>query len=524
MSITKTKTKKTAKTKKVSGGVGASGKKTGAKKRANKKVSMAKPKGKAGRIIKKKKMIRKLVKKIRAKKVKKAVRGAGKKVSPVKKNKVKKREVKKSKILKSKVKKDKIKKIKKIEKVEKIKKTGVKKNKAIKKIKKVKITKTIKPRKSMKIKKTAVRKNKITEEDILELIGRGRTRGFITEQEILHIIPNVEDDLEGLEELYGRIEDANIKIESAQEIIENDASGEKKIKKGEKKKVIKKEIVRSGDIPLGDSVQMYLKEIGQVALLTGEEEVILAKRIEKGDIAAKQKLAEANLRLVVSIAKKYVGRSPNLTLLDLVQEGNIGLFRAVEKFDYHKGYKFSTYATWWIRQAITRALADQSRTIRIPVHMVETINKFIQTNRRLVQDLGREPLPEEIASEMDIDISKVRHIMKVSQDTVSLETSIGDSDEESTLKDFIEDTEAILPSQSAARRLLREYVAEVIVELSPREQKILRMRFGLEDGVTHTLEEIGHEFGVTRERIRQIEAKAMERIRKHGVAKKLRDY
>ncbi len=442
----------------------------------------------------------------------------GKKTSALKLVKKVKKNVRKNKAVKKTV----AKANKKIAAAVKTKKSAVKKTKKVKKANK-------KEKRQIK-KKAPVGKNKITEENISELIERGRSRGFVTEQEILHIIPNIEEDLSGLERLYERIEESNIKIESAKAIIDEPVSVGKQNKKGDKKGKEKKKVKKvspvadDSKIISGDSVQMYLKEIGQVPLLKAEEEVTLAKRIEKGDVTAKQGLAEANLRLVVSIAKKYVGRSPNLTLLDLIQEGNIGLFRAVEKFDYHKGYKFSTYATWWIRQAITRALADQSRTIRIPVHMVETINKFIQVNRRLVQDLGREPLPEEIATEMDIDISKVRHIMKVSQDTVSLETSIGDSDEESTLKDFIEDTEAVLPSQTAARRLLKEYIAEVIVELSPREQKILRMRFGLEDGVTHTLEEIGQEFGVTRERIRQIEAKAMERIRKHGVAKKLRDY
>jgi len=522
----KTKTKKAIKAKKT-GGVAAGRKKAGVKAKAKvktgKKILAAKPRKKAVKNIGKKKavkktakkIIKKAVKKTEVKKTKKSAGKVSKRISAAKKSKIKK--VKKSTAGKNKIRKTK-----------EIKKTRVKKNKTVKRIKMAKTAKSIKPKKAA-AKKNKIKKNKITEEDILELVGRGRTRGFITEQEILQIIPNVEEDLEGLEVLYQRIEDANIKIESAREIIESEIPDEKKIKEGGKKNKIKtkKETVqkiKKEEIHFGDSVQMYLKEIGQVSLLTGDEEVALAKKIEKGDVAAKQRLAEANLRLVVSIAKKYVGRSPNLTLLDLIQEGNIGLFRAVEKFDYHKGYKFSTYATWWIRQAITRALADQSRTIRIPVHMVETINKFIQTNRRLVQDLGREPLPEEIATEMGIDISKVRHIMKVSQDTVSLETSIGDSDEESTLKDFIEDTEAVMPSQSAARRLLREYVAEVIVELSPREQKILGMRFGLEDGVTHTLEEIGYEFGVTRERIRQIEAKAMERIRAHGVAKKLKDY
>nr|MDA3815447.1 RNA polymerase sigma factor RpoD [Patescibacteria group bacterium] len=273
-----------------------------------------------------------------------------------------------------------------------------------------------------------------------------------------------------------------------------------------------------------DSIQMYLREIGKVPLLTGEEEVSLAKGIEKGDQASKQQLTEANLRLVVSIAKKYVGRSHNLSFLDLIQEGNIGLFRAVEKFDYKKGYKFSTYATWWIRQAITRSIADQSRTIRIPVHMVETINKYIQVTRRLVQELGREPLPEEVASEMNLDVAKVRHIMKVSQETVSLETSIGDDDSESVLSDFIEDTETIMPNQEASRTLLKNHITEVLDQLSLREQKILKIRFGLEDGVTHTLEEVGNEFGVTRERIRQIEAKTLEKIREMRGMKKLKDY
>ena len=358
---------------------------------------------------------------------------------------------------------------------------------------------------------------------IAELISRGKTRGFVTEEEIIHIIPDIENDIEQLEILYDKFEQENIRIENTVEIIDVSENKEDESKKG--KKEIEKEI---NDLSLdnisSDSVQMYLREIGRVPLLTREEEVQLAKRKEKDDVAAKQNLAEANLRLVVSIAKKYVGRSANLSLLDLIQEGNIGLFRAVEKFDYRKGYKFSTYATWWIRQAITRAIADQSRTIRIPVHMVETINKFSQTTRRLVQDLGREPMPEEIASEMEIEIEKVRHIIKISQDTVSLETSVGEDDDDSTLRDFIEDTDTILPSQTAGRQLLKEYVKEILVELSPREQKILKLRFGLEDGVAHTLEEIGQEFGVTRERIRQIEAKALEKIRKHKESKKLVDY
>ncbi|MFA7169752.1 MAG: RNA polymerase sigma factor RpoD [Candidatus Paceibacterota bacterium] len=397
---------------------------------------------------------------------------------------------------------------------EKIKVKSEAKKEPVKKIQKVKAKKA-----DLEVKEIAEDENK----RLVELISRGKSKGFVTEQEIIHIFPDIENDIEGLEELYDELEKHNIKVEDSVDIIDVEDADADESKKT--KKEVENEMKNlSLDNISNDSVQMYLREIGRVPLLSGEEEVILAKRKEKGDMAAKQQLAEANLRLVVSIAKKYVGRSSNLSLLDLIQEGNIGLFRAVEKFDYKKGYKFSTYATWWIRQAITRAIADQSRTIRIPVHMVETINKFSQVVRRLVQDLGREPLPEEIASEMEIEVEKVRHIMKISQDTISLETSIGEDDDESTLRDFIEDTDTVLPSQMAGRQLLKEYVREILVELSPREQKILKMRFGLEDGVTHTLEEIGQEFGVTRERIRQIEAKALERIRKHKSAKKLMDY
>ena len=396
--------------------------------------------------------------------------------------------------------------------------------KTAKKIIKKKLTKRKAIAKKPIKKRTAAKKKLgVGDEQIKELINRGKSRGFITQEEIVHIIPDVEDDIVGLEYLYEQLEQNNIEVRDTVDIIDFSDKKEDTSKKSAKE--IKAEMsALSLDNIFNDSVQMYLREIGRVPLLTGEEEVQLSKRKERGDVAAKQKLAEANLRLVVSIAKKYVGRSANLSLLDLIQEGNIGLFRAVEKFDYHKGYKFSTYATWWIRQAITRAIADQSRTIRIPVHMVETINKFSQVTRRLVQDLGREPLPEEIASEMGTEIEKVRHIIKISQDTVSLETSVGEDDDESTLRDFIEDTDTVLPSQDAGRQLLRGYVKNVLVELSPREQKILKMRFGLEDGVTHTLEEIGQEFGVTRERIRQIEAKALERIKKHKESKKLEDY
>ncbi|MDP2664200.1 MAG: sigma-70 family RNA polymerase sigma factor, partial [bacterium] len=316
------------------------------------------------------------------------------------------------------------------------------------------------------------------------------------------------------EELYDELEKSGIELKEAREYLEKPA---KVLTKREK-------LLHAAGEARIDPVQMYLKEIGQVSFLTAEEEKDLARKIETGDEEAKKKLARANLRLVVSIAKRYIGRSPNLTLLDLIQEGNLGLFRAVEKFDWRKGYKFSTYATWWIRQAITRALADQARTIRIPVHMVETISKYTQARRRLVQDLGREPLPEEVASEMGLELDKVRHIMKISQETVSLETPVGEDEEDSVLAEFIEDEKVIAPSMEAGRTLLRERLKEVLIDLTPREQKILAMRFGLGDGITHTLEEVGKEFGVTRERIRQIEAKALERIRGHKELKKLKGY
>lgn len=364
-----------------------------------------------------------------------------------------------------------------------------------------------------------------TAELIAGIIERGKQRGFVTEDEIIHLIPDIEEEVTELENLYEKLETAGIKIVQSDEMLKIDTDKEveayEKSKKDKNVDVILADGIEDGS---ADLVQMYLREIGRVSLLSADEEVRLAKASEKGDLIAKQKLTEANLRLVVSIAKKYVGRSHNLSLLDLIQEGNIGLFRAVEKFDYRKGFKFSTYATWWIRQAITRALADQSRTIRIPVHMVETINKYTQVTRRLVQELGREPLPEEIAAEMNMEVEKIRHIQKISQETVSLETSVGDSDDDSVLGDFIEDTETVMPHQVASRKLLKSHVGEVLSELSPREQKILKIRFGLEDGVTHTLEEVGKEFGVTRERIRQIEAKALEKIRQHQMINKLKHY
>jgi len=347
-------------------------------------------------------------------------------------------------------------------------------------------------------------------EKFQQLVGKGKQRGFVTFSEILAFFPEVEKDIKGLEKLYDDLEKEGIEIKEAKEFLETE-----KLTKKEFRRVTPERI---------DPIQMYLKEIGALSFVTAEEEKELSKRIEKGDEEAKNKLMRANLRLVVSIAKRYIGRSPNLTLLDLIQEGNIGLRRAVEKFDWRRGYKFSTYATWWIRQAITRALADQARTIRIPVHMVETISKYTQARRRLLQTLGREPLPEEIAAEMGLEVDKVRHIMKISQETISLETPVGENEEDSILAEFIEDEKVPSPSLEAARTLLRERLKEILVDLTPREQKILSMRFGLEDGITHTLEEVGQVFGVTRERIRQIEAKALEKVREHRFLKKLKGY
>ena len=401
----------------------------------------------------------------------------------------------------------------------------IKNKKLLKKKKpaKTKKTKSHVPKKQSKPKtkpakkpvKIKIPKELIKEEDILRLIEKGRHRGFVTESEIMHAFPHIEKDIEGLERLYERLESSNINIIETGRVFEQDRA-----KEFEEKKKLETEL---GDIS-SDSVQMYLREIGQYPLLRAEEEVDLAKKILESDEAARQKLILSNLRLVVSIAKKYIGRSANLTLLDLIQEGNIGLSKAVEKFDYKRGYKFSTYATWWIRQAITRALADQARTIRIPVHMVETINKYQQVVRRLVQDLGREPLPEEVAMEMGMDIDKIRHIIKISQDTIPLETPVGDDDEDSMLADFIPDEDSISPAVSAARRILKDHLMEIINDLTPREQKILEMRFGLNDGVMHTLEEVGKVFVVTRERIRQIEAKSLEKIRQHHKADKLKGY
>lgn len=354
------------------------------------------------------------------------------------------------------------------------------------------------------------------------LLQKGRQRGFVTETELLYTLPDIEDYQEDYAKLLDDFEKQGITVvESGPSILEPHKPEFLEPAKAKKHLPSDERHFDLGDIS-NDSIQMYLREIGKVPLLTGEQEVSLAKRKEARDKEAAKRLVEANLRLVVSIAKKFTGRS--LSLLDLIQEGNIGLFRAVEKFDYRKGYKFSTYATWWIRQAITRALADQSRTIRIPVHMVETINKFQQIERQLIQDLGREPLPEEIAAEMSESVDKIRQIIKISQDTVSLETSVGEDDEDSTLGDFIEDVKTISPDKVAASQLLRDHVRSIIGDLTPREQKILEMRFGLHDGIAHTLEEVGQEFGVTRERIRQIESKALEKIKQHAHMRKLKDY
>jgi RNA polymerase primary sigma factor len=339
------------------------------------------------------------------------------------------------------------------------------------------------------------------------LLERGKERGFVTFSELLSFFPAVEKDVNGLDNFYQMLDSQGIEIKEAREFLE---IGVKDTRRKLEAKI--------------DPVQMYLKEIGQIPPLTAREEKELAKKIEAGDLDAKKRLTQSNLKLVVSIARKYIGRSAHLTLLDLIQEGNLGLFRAVEKFDWRKGYKFSTYATWWIRQAITRALADQARTVRIPVHMIETISKYTQAKRKLLQLLGREPLPEEIASELGLEVSKVRYIQKISQDSVSLETPVGEEGEDSILAEFIADDKVTPPSLDAARSLLKNRLQEVLVDLTPREQKILALRFGLEDGVTHTLEEVGKEFGVTRERIRQIEAKALEKIRQHVSLKKLKDY
>lgn len=362
------------------------------------------------------------------------------------------------------------------------------------------------------------KKLSVNEELINELAERGKTRGFVTDSEILSLFPKIETDIDFLEELYAQLDQRNIKVIEVNQLL--DVAPPPVITKGKGGREFGD--METSDLP--DAVQLYLKTIGRTSLLTGQEEKDLAKRSERGDEEARQRLIQANLRLVVSIAKHYVNRSSNMGILDLIQEGNIGLSRAVDKFDYRKGFKFSTYATWWIRQAIARALADQSRTIRIPVHMVETISKYTQVKRRLAQELGRDPLAEEISIEMGISVDKVRHIQEISQEVLSLELPVGEDDDNSTLSEFIKDEKGLTPDQMTSHSLLREKILEIMDDLTPREREIISLRFGLMDGVTHTLEEVGKKFGVTRERIRQIEAKALERMRDHEKSGALEEY
>jgi RNA polymerase primary sigma factor len=350
------------------------------------------------------------------------------------------------------------------------------------------------------------------EQKIRELLESGKQKGILTYTEIMDTLNELGIDADQMDKIYGELEDLNIDIVEEIEIPEDI---------NEEIAQIETVLASTEGINIDDPVRMYLKEIGKVPLLNAAEEIEIAQRMADGDLDAKHQLAEANLRLVVSIAKRYVGRG--MLFLDLIQEGNLGLIKAVEKFDYRKGYKFSTYATWWIRQAITRAIADQARTIRIPVHMVETINKLIRVNRQLVQELGRDPRPDEIAHEMGISEDKVREILKIAQEPVSLETPIGEEDD-SHLGDFIPDDDAPAPADAVAVALLKEQLVEVLNTLTPREAKVLRLRYGLDDGKARTLEEVGKEFNVTRERIRQIEAKALRKLRHPSRSKKLKDF
>ena len=358
------------------------------------------------------------------------------------------------------------------------------------------------------LKNSSLPKSKIFSEAKVErFIEQGRARGFVTNPEIMNTFPGLEQDISGLSELYDRLADEGVKVtEEKREFLD--------LKKD------KMPVSRRGKI---DPVQIYLKEIGRSPLLTRKQEVELAKEIEQDDEGAKKKMIQANLRLVVSIAKRYIGRSPHLTFLDLIQEGNRGLFRAVEKFDWRKGYKFSTYATWWIRQAITRALADYSRTIRIPVHMVETLSKYTKNMGKMRKELDRDPLPEEMAAEMELSLAKIHKIEKIIRGTISLETPVGD-DQDTLLEEFIEDETVVSPLKEATRSLLKVRLKEVMKDLTPREQRILSMRFGLDNDIRCTLEEVGQEFGVTRERIRQIAARALEKLRDHKESAKLKEF
>lgn len=374
-------------------------------------------------------------------------------------------------------------------------------------------------KKVLKQKTKALPAKGLTQEEIearvVQLIDKGKKRRFLTYDEILKAFPDIEEDVMFLDDLYGKFGDAGIDVIETGGLLSLDPEPDPEL--------AGRRYDRASSS--NDSVQMYLKEIGKYPLIRAAEERDLAQKILAGDEEARNLLAQANLRLVVSIAKKYSTRSADLTLLDLIQEGNIGLYKAVEKFDWTKGFKFSTYATWWIRQSITRALADQSRTIRIPVHMVETISKYKQVTRRLEQDLGRTPLPEEIATEMGIEVEKIYMINKINQSTKSLEESIGGSDDDkSTLSEFVADDKIMSPDKEASKRILQDQFKDILNDLSPKEQKIIEMRYGLIDGINHTLEEVGKEFGVTRERIRQIEAKVHDKIRANEKIMKLRDY
>ena len=397
--------------------------------------------------------------------------------------------------------------------------------KVVRPIKKTTPTKAAKPAKAQKpaakpTPKPAKRTSKTYDKEITQLLDQGKKDGKLPAQDIFALIPDTPANIDVLERLYAEMAENDIEqlpitepsaVELSDEWIEEDSEDE----------AVVEDSSYIDDIA-DDSVRLYLREIGKIPLLTAEEELALAKKVVSGDKRAKDAMAEANMRLVVSIAKRYVGRG--LDLLDLIQEGNTGLLRAVEKFDPERGFKFSTYATWWIRQAITRAIADQARTIRIPVHMVETINKLLRTQRRLTQELNREPTNEEIAAAMEMDVDKVEHIMKIKQDISSLDASVRDDEEDSVLGDFIEDEDQKTPSESASEQLLKEQVRQILGTLTEREQKILKLRFGLEDGKSHTLEEVGQEFSVTRERIRQIEAKALAKLRKNKETRRLHEY